>query len=101
MEKWGVRGSNPGPCINYAMSLPTELRLGRFMLCNVLYLHAAFFKLLILIMHKYISILGLLFLSIIFFSFTKLLRRSSNLTQSFCFTIYLFFSQINHLTLEI
>ena len=25
VEKWGVRGSNPGPCINYAVSLPTEL----------------------------------------------------------------------------
>ena len=24
-QKWGVRGSNPCPCINYAMSLPTEV----------------------------------------------------------------------------
>jgi hypothetical protein len=25
VEKWGVWGSNPSLCINYAMSLPTEL----------------------------------------------------------------------------
>ena len=25
VEKWGVWGSNSCPCINYAMSLPTEL----------------------------------------------------------------------------
>jgi len=25
VEKWGVRGSNPCPYINYAMFLPTEL----------------------------------------------------------------------------
>jgi len=26
VKEWGVWGSNPDPCMNYAMSLPTELR---------------------------------------------------------------------------
>jgi len=25
MKSWGVQGSNPDPCINYVMSIPTEL----------------------------------------------------------------------------
>jgi len=29
VEKWGVRGSNSDPCINYAMSLPTKLNSHR------------------------------------------------------------------------
>jgi len=44
VEKWSVRGSNPCPYINYAMSLPTELssrglNFGNLPLTNTIAFH--------------------------------------------------------------